>query len=288
MSGHGVGEATSERYRVSAEVRTVNHRFCRVSMRLPAEIGFFEDTARRMIQSRVQRGKVDLSLTVQSVTGTAARVDHGVAAAWMKELTGLAEELGAEPPSLPDVLALPGVVLSNGMEQVDPDVIAPTLGEALGAALDGLQSMRSREGEHLAGDLVARVQTVAGGLESIRQASRELPARTRDQLRQRIEDLLAETGREIDPDRLLQEAAYHAERADITEEIVRLGSHLEKMRGLLQSSDAVGRTLEFLSQEIHRELSTIGAKTKELDIAELVVDLKSELERIREQVQNIE
>ena len=127
-----------------------------------------------------------------------------------------------------------------------------------------------------------------GRIEEIAEAAESLPGRVRDQLRQRITDLLSETGAEVSEERIVQEAAYYADRADVTEEIVRLRSHLEKVDELLGSDEAVGRTLEFVTQEIHRELNTIGSKTKELDVAETIVALKAELERLREQVQNIE
>lgn len=289
MSGHGLGEASSERLRVSAEVRTVNNRFCRISLRLPSELGFFEDEARRRIQQRVQRGKVDVALTVEGASSATMRVDRDAALLWMEELRALGEAVGGnEAPSMRDVLWLPGVLVTDGAARVDPEADVELLRQALAAALDSLGAMREREGQDLAADLTARVEIVAVGLERIATAARELPVRARDQLRQRIEELLADTGHPVDEDRLLQEAAYYAERADITEEVVRLSSHLDKMRALLDADEAVGRTLEFVTQEIHRELNTIGAKTKDLAVADTVVELKSELERIREQVQNIE
>lgn len=287
MSGHGRGEAASERLRVVVEVRSVNHRFCRVSARLPAEMSAFEERARRRVQERVQRGKVDLAVSVEGLAGAAGGVDVEAARIWGERLRGLAQDLELAPPALADLLGLPGVVV-EAAESVDPERDGPLFDAALEAGLAAFDAIRLREGEHLAADLRARLAAIRSGIEGIEVVAAELPRRTRDALRERIGALLAEIGTQVDEDRIVQEAAYQAERADITEELVRLRSHLDKVDALLDSPEAVGRTLEFLAQEIHRELSTIGAKTKELEVADVTIDLKAELEKIREQVQNIE
>ena len=288
MSGHARGEASNDRLRVVTELRSVNHRFCRISVRLPGEIAFFEDAARRQIQGQIQRGKVDFGAQVESTAGTGIRIDRELATRYGQELAAVADAAGLGPPSIADVLELPGVLTSDGNAGFDPAQDVELLEQALAAALVALEEMRRREGEHLADDLRARLDTLRTGLETIATAAEGLPARIRDSLRERIDALLTDVGRKIDDDRIVQEAAFHAERADITEEIVRLRSHLDKATELLDSDEAVGRTLEYLSQEMHREINTIGSKTKELEIAEVVVELKAELEKIREQVQNLE
>ena len=287
MSGHGRAEAADESARVTVEIRSVNHRFCRVSVRLPAAMIALEDRVRRQVQGRVQRGKVDVVASVAGASGQASRVDHDLATAWARDLQDMAEAAGLPAPTVGDVLALPGV-LTGETSLGDDDAAAALLGEAVGSALDAFDQMRRREGEDLAADLHGRSAAMRARLSEVAAAAEALPARVRDQLRERIEDLLADTGAAVDEDRIVQEAAYHAERADITEELVRLRSHLEKLDTLLDSRDAVGRTLEFVTQEIHRELNTIGSKTKDLEVADTIVDLKAELERVREQVQNIE
>lgn len=286
MSGHGRGEASSEEHRVVVEVRAVNHRFCRVSVRLPGELAALEERVRRRVQDRVQRGKVDLVVSVEGA-GAEGGVDVEAARAWGQRLRRLAEELEMEPPTVADLLPLPGVVV-EGAEAVDPEEDGPLMDRALDAALEAFDAFRLREGEHLANDLGARVATIREGVARMEEAATELPQRTRDALRERIAELLGDVGVEVAEERLIQEAAYLAERADITEELVRLRSHLQKVDGLLDADDAVGRTLEFLAQEIHRELSTIGAKTKDLGVADVAIALKAELEKIREQVQNVE
>lgn len=265
----------------------MNHRFCRISVRLPAELAFFEERARRQIQARVQRGKVDFVASIEGCLGPAAGIDTAAAAAWAGKLEELSRDLAVAPATIGDLLALPGV-LTERVAGADPEADGPLLEAALEAALEAFDEMRRREGEDLATDLRARIQEIRDGVAGIEEVSGEMPARVRDALRGRIAELLAEVGTAVDEDRIVQEAAYQAERADITEELVRLRSHLDKVDRLLAEGDAVGRTLEYLAQEIHRELSTIGAKTKELAIADLAIRLRAELEKVREQVQNLE
>jgi len=288
MSGHGRADAANETLRITAEVRSVNHRFCRVSVRLPGELIALEDRARRQVQESVQRGKVDVTASFAGAGGQSLRLDHTVAAAWIAELRDLAERNDLEGNlTVSDVLQLPGVLASAGTIPVD-DGTGELLAAALADALRSFDQMRRREGADLAKDLSGRVAMMRARIEEVEAVADSVPERARDQLRQRITDLLGETGAEVGEDRILQEAAYYADRADVTEEIVRLRSHLEKVDELLQSDEAVGRTLEFVTQEIHRELNTIGSKTKDLEVSDAIVALKAELERLREQVQNIE
>ena len=288
MSGHGRAAAANEDLRITAEVRSVNHRFCRVSVRLPNEVIALEDRVRRQVQQRVQRGKVDVTISFGGAGGQSMRLDHAAAEAWARELRELAERSGlGGGPTVGDVLQLPGVLAGAGAVSVDDDT-SELLAAVLDDALTAFDEMRRREGADLAADLSGRVALMRVRIEAVAAVAESLPGRVRDQLRQRIADLLAESGAEVDEDRIVQEAAHHAERADVTEEIVRLRSHLEKVDQLLASDEAVGRTLEFVTQEIHRELNTIGSKTKDLEVADTIVALKAELERLREQVQNIE
>jgi uncharacterized protein (TIGR00255 family) len=290
MSGYGRGIAGGEGVRIAFELRSVNHRFCRVGMHLPGELTFFEATARQLIGERVDRGKVDLSGTVRGPRGLPeVQINRDLAESYKESLGSLAADLGIEPDvDLGMLTALPGVVSGQTTPQVDPERDAPIVQEALIAALDALDEMRRAEGEHLALDMAGRLQVVAGMVGRIQEMTGDLPRRYRDLLAARIESLLEDTAGEVDPARLAQEVAHYADRSDITEELVRLRSHIEKAGDLLENGGAVGRSLEFLLQEMHREVNTIGAKAKVVEIGDLVVDLKSELERVREQVQNVE
>ena len=243
---------------------------------------------RRRVLEHVRRGKVDLTTTLTGTGAGAPRIRRDLMKHWLDELEQVAGELGT--PSTPDLqtlLTLPGVVV-DGPSAADDEELLQLADSAVGQALDALDAMRCREGEHLVADLATRVATLRSGVDTIADAAQELPERIRDQLRERIQGLLADTGVAVDEDRIVQEAAHHAERADVTEEIVRLRSHLAKLEELMQSDDPVGRTLDFVTQEVHRELNTVGSKVKELVVADTVVELKAELERIREQVQNVE
>lgn len=290
MSGYGRGIADGESLRIVFELRSVNHRFCRVDTHLPGELMFFEAAARQRVSERVERGKVDLAGTVRGPGGLLdVQLNHELAAAYKRSLYELAAELDIEPRvDLALLTSLPGVLAGQNTPQVDPERDGALVEQALQAALDALDQMRAAEGEHLASDMARRFAVIGGMVARVQDMTTDLPQRYRDLLSTRIETLLDETAGDLDPARLAQEVAHYADRSDISEELVRLRSHLDKAAGLLDSGGAVGRTLEFLLQEMHREVNTIGAKAKVVEIGDLVVDLKSELERVREQVQNVE
>jgi uncharacterized protein (TIGR00255 family) len=290
MSGYGRAVADGEGLRISFELRAVNHRFCRIGTHLPTELMFFESSARQLIAERVERGKVDLTGTVRGPgSAQGAQIDFDAAAEYAKSLGDLAGSLGIEATiDLATLVSLPGVVSGQVTPRVDPERDTLLAEEALRGALDALDEMRVAEGAHLAEDMLQRFEVLAGMVERVQEMTVDLPQRYRDLLNARIESLLEDTAGEVDPARLAQEVAHYADRSDITEELVRLRSHLEKAAGLLDTGGAVGRSLEFLLQEMHREINTLGAKAKVVEIGDLVVDLKSELERVREQVQNVE
>jgi len=290
MSGYGRGIADGEGLRISFELRSVNHRFCRVGTHLPTELLFFESGARQLITERIERGKVDLTGTIRGPGGAqGVQIDAEAAAGYKAAFTELADSLGLEPTiDLATLVTMPGVLSGQSTPTIDPRRHGPLAKEALVSALDALDEMRVTEGRHLAEDMAQRFSVLAGMVDRVQQMTSDLPHRYRDLLTTRIESLLQDTAGEVDPARLAQEVAHYADRSDITEELVRLRSHLEKAAGLLDNGGSVGRSLEFLLQEMHREINTIGAKAKVVEIGDLVVDVKSELERVREQVQNVE
>jgi len=290
MSGYGRGVVEVDGLRILFEARSVNHRFCRVGMHLPTELIFFEGVARQLVTERVERGKVDLSATVRGPRGVPeVQLNHQLAIAYKENLAGLADELGVDfDLDLAMLAGLPGVITSQTTPKLDPARDADIATQALVAALDALDQMRTDEGAHLAADMSERFAAVEKMVGQIAEMTSDLPRRYRDLITARIEALLEDSAGEVDPGRLAQEVAYYADRSDITEELVRLRSHLSKATGLLAEGGSVGRSLEFLLQEMHREINTIGAKAKVVEIGDLVVDLKSELERVREQVQNVE
>ena len=290
MSGYGRGEAAGESILIGFEARAVNHRFCRVTVHLPSELTFFEARARHIVRDVVQRGKVDLTATVaRIVTTEAIRVNRELAESYVRALRELGTDLElAGNLDLNTLAGLPGVIATPESATLEPERDAAIAEAALKSALDSFDQMRRNEGEHLRDDLAARFKTISGEVARIETMATDMPRRYRDQLRARAAALCEEVEGQLDPARLAQEVAYYADRSDITEELVRLSSHLSKGEELLAEGGAVGRSLEFLIQELHREINTIGSKAKATEIADIVIEMKSELERIREQVQNIE
>ena len=292
MTGYGAAEVEAQTGRWWVEVRSTNHRFLEVVVRLPRDLGALEDRVRAAVAGRVRRGRVEV-LVREEATGRArsVTVDTELARQYAQALETLRRELGIQDSlNLAALLALPEVVR---LEEVRPDVELAwqALRTGLDQALDSLVRMREAEGAHLAEDLAARVARVEEWVEEVSRRAEELPQVYAQRLRERVAELVRALGVERPPDeaRLAMEVAAFADRCDVREELVRLRSHLHQARALLHASDgAVGRKLEFLLQEMQREVNTVGSKAGDLDVTRAVLEMKSELEAIREQVQNVE
>jgi uncharacterized protein (TIGR00255 family) len=288
MTGYGRAEVPCEGGRLGAEVRAVNARHLELRARLPRELAPLETAVRAAASRHFARGQVEVSLRLPAGLGGGADVAVNVAAAraYRDAVARLRAELGVGGElSAAELLALPGVVqLAEAAS--DPRALESVVLAAVEAACRDADAMRAREGEALARDLharVARIERVVAGLEAQAEAvSRGL----RERLRRRLEKLAPEL--ELDPARFEQEVVYHVDKSDVTEEIVRLRAHLEAFRAALAGEGAVGRRLEFLLQELGREANTLGSKAAEAALAAQAVEIKTELERIREQVQNVE
>jgi uncharacterized protein (TIGR00255 family) len=291
MTGFGSGRGQAGSETVLVELRSVNNKFCEVKPRLPRELGALEPELVRTIKARIARGSVDVSVRreiVGGVRGLLPRVDLPLASAYAKALRELQSELGlAGEPTVHDVAALEGVL---SLAETPPDVAS--MGKALQAglneALGALEEMRRREGEALARDVLSRLDFIERGAASIAQLAPASIELYRDRLATRIAELLRGAAQPPDPQRLAQEVAFFADRTDVAEELTRLASHLSQLRGLITGDVPAGRKLEFLVQEVNREINTVGSKAQHAGIAAQVVDLKAELERVREQIQNIE
>ncbi|TMD62759.1 MAG: YicC family protein [Chloroflexi bacterium] len=289
MTGFGAGRAQAGTETVAAELRSVNGKFCDVRAHLPRDFAGLEPVVARIVKSRIARGVVDVTVRREAsgaVPGVAPAIDLPLAAAYAKALRELQAELGlAGEVTVHDLIGLEGVVtLADRTPDAGP--LAEALERALSAALDSLEEMRKREGEALARDLGARLTALEKGAAAIRATAPESVEAYRDRLASRVAEL--SRGVAVDPARVAQEVAFFAERADIAEELTRLASHLSQMRALVGSDAPAGRRLEFLVQEVNREVNTIGSKSQHAGIAAQVVELKAELERIREQVANVE
>ncbi len=288
MTGFGAGRGEAGGEALTVELRAVNGKFCEVKPRLPRELSALEPELVKSVKARVSRGAIDVFVRRESTStrGMSPKVDLALAAAYAKALRELKNELGlAGEPAVNDIAALDGVI-SLGETAADPAAAASALQTALGAALDALEQMRRREGEALARDLLARLAVIEQGAREVGRLSPLQVQAARERLTLRIAELTR--GVPLDPARLAQEVALFADRTDVAEELTRLASHLEQARALIASDAPAGRKLEFLVQEVNREINTIGSKSQHAGIASQVVDLKAELERVREQIQNVE
>jgi uncharacterized protein (TIGR00255 family) len=287
MTGFGAGRGSVNGEDVDVEVRSVNHKYCEVKVRLPRELGALEHEVVRAVKERLARGGVDVAVRrTPSGSLVAPRVDIGLAESYARAFAEVQARLGLPGSvTLADVMAAEGVVRLDE-RAIDVEIVGEALRRALTAALNQLIGMRSREGEALARDLVARLEE----LERLIARVAELAPQAVEQYRTRLSERIAELSRglPLDPARLAQEVAVFADRTDVAEEITRLRSHLSQVRALLAASEPSGRKLDFLVQEMHREANTIGSKSQNADIAGVVVALKAEIERMREQVQNVE
>jgi uncharacterized protein (TIGR00255 family) len=287
MTGFGAGRGGAAGETVEAEVRSVNHKFCEVKARIPREMAPLETDLLRLVKVRLAGGGVEFTLRRTAERATLSpRVDVELAAEYARAFEEVRERLGLSGQvSLSEVLSAAGVVTLEE-RAVDLDSARSAAAEALSGALDALLSMREREGAALARDLEMRLVVVEG------LASRlaGLSPRSVEDYRARLHERVAELSRGLAPDpvRLATEVALFADRTDVTEELTRLSSHVAQMRGLLASADPAGRKMDFLVQEMHREANTVGSKSQSAEAASAVVSLKAEVERMREQVQNVE
>ncbi|MDR7399444.1 MAG: YicC/YloC family endoribonuclease [Armatimonadota bacterium] len=292
MTGYGAAEPSADGGRWWVEVRSTNHRFLEVVVRLPRELGALEDRVRAAVAERVRRGRVEVLVREDSgLRPREAVVDTELARRYADALERLRRELGlAEPVTLGALLALPEVVRLEEARP-DPEATWEALHPVLQRALERLVDMRTKEGGRLAADLRERLARLESWVERVAQRAEELPRAYAQRLRQRVAELLRSLEVDQPPDeaRLALEVAAFADRCDVREELVRLRSHLEEARALLEGPDgSVGRKLEFLLQEMQREVNTVGSKAADLEVTRAVVEMKSELEAIREQVQNVE
>jgi len=288
MTGFGAGRARAGEEEISVEVRAVNHKHLEVKVRLPRELSALEPAVLRAVRARCVRGAVDVLVrrSAATATGAAPTVDAPMARAWREAFRAVSR--AAELPDTPtasQIASQPGVVR---MEEpvTDLAVAEGALETALAEALAALAAMREREGRALEVDLSARLERVGTLTGEVAQLAPRTVEAYRARLRERVTDLLQ--GAAVDEARLVQEVAFFAERTDVAEEATRLQAHLAAFRSFLSGSEPAGRRMDFLVQEMHREVNTTGSKSQSTEISSRIVELKAELERIREQVQNVE
>jgi uncharacterized protein (TIGR00255 family) len=288
MTGFGRGEASGNGYHFTIELKSVNHRFLEIIVRLPKIYGVFEDRIRKIIQQNVKRGRIEvyLNITETQEKKRLVKVDKDLALSYDKTLKELAAVLDTVyKPDVFRLASLPEVLVIEEPE-IDLESIWEVCSQALALALDGFMTMRRIEGKKLSEDILSRLDLLSAEIEKIAVRSDQVVIDYQKRLQERIQILIGEAV--VDEARIANEVAVFAERASITEELVRLDSHLMQSRLAFNNDEVLGRKLDFMIQEMNREINTIGSKANDLLISQIVVILKSELEKVREQIQNIE
>jgi len=287
MTGFGRSGVQDKGYEVNCELKTVNHRYFDIHTRMPRRYSFLEDRIKEALKKDLQRGRIEISINIEKMQDMARniKVDKGLAIAYHDSLKDLAEKLNISSEFRAiDIFRLPDV-FNLVDEQEDPEVIWAVLNRALDEAMLSLVDMRSKEGANLARDIAERNAYILSAIERLEMRSPLVVKEYQERLLKRIVEM---TNNIADEGRVIQEAAIFADKASITEEIVRLKSHTQHLGDLLAGNQAVGRKLDFLVQEMFREINTIASKANDIEMSQIVVDVKAELEKIREQVQNIE
>ncbi|MBN2507512.1 MAG: YicC family protein [Verrucomicrobia bacterium] len=290
MTGYGWGECSRNGLKVTVELSSVNRKQSEVFVNLPRELEVLEAQIRDELNQRIARGRVTARVSLHAAEGRdSARMhlNQKLAKSYATEFTRLAKELKlAGPVSLDMVLRAPGV-LQASEEMADAEDFWPMIRKALQQAIDMLVAMRVREGSHLFKDLRTRIAAMRQAVAKIQKLAPKVQISYRDQLLTRIRSAGLDK-LELDDDRVLKEVIFFADRSDVSEELIRLQSHFHQFDACVQSGDSIGRALDFLAQEMNREINTIGSKANDSAIAHHVVAFKADLERFREQAQNVE
>lgn len=288
MTGYGKSESVTDSGKLSVEIRSVNHRYGEISVKLPRQFMSLEGEIKKRVSSRFKRGKIDIFINFEQPSGVAAlpQVNFAMAKAYHEAFLALNHHLGIyEPVPASIIIAQKDVLVSQELAP-DMDGISAALFSTLSDAMDSFGEMRCMEGEALHTEIAGRISLIYEAFETVAVRSPVAVAANVERLKERIVKLLADV--QLDEMRFAQEAALIADRMEITEELVRLRSHFKQFDSLLSLDEPVGRKLDFLLQEMNREVNTIGSKANDAEIAAMVVELKSEMEKIREQIQNVE
>ena len=288
MTGYGAGTASIGGKTFSVEVKSVNSRYSDFSIKLPRVYTFLEDPLRKAAGERIKRGKVDIYINVEhsGESDCVVKVDEALAGEYLTALRNLSSTLGiSSNASAETFLRIPDV-FSVEKAPEDNEAITEAVLSALSEALDNFDSMRIAEGEKLASDLKEHLAFIENATKEVEKRSPEIVSEYRKRITDRVRDIL--DGANYDETRLLTEVAIFADKVNVNEEIVRLGSHISQFVDFLNEGGCVGRKIDFLIQEMNREINTIGSKSNDLDVARIVIDVKAEIEKLREQIQNVE
>lgn len=288
MTGYGRCETIVDGRAVTVEIKSVNHRYFEFSCRTTRGYSFLEEKMKSYLQGKIARGKVDAYISIEALESAQAQVtvNYPLAAGYVKALRELADTYGLRDDISVSTVARYSDIFSVHKAPEDEEAVWNSVRQAADEALDCFLHMRETEGERLKADVLGRAETIIQLVAAIEGRSPETVMEYQERLRQKIQELLGDTT--VDEQRLLTETAIFADKVAVAEETVRLRSHFQQMEEMMESQEPIGRKLDFLVQEMNREANTIGSKTVDSQIAYLVVDIKAEIEKIREQIQNIE
>ena len=290
MTGHGEGSSQREDLTVSVEIRTVNSRYLKLSLRCTEQLGGLESRVEAVVRKQVKRGTIQVNARIERSTAAEAyQLNERVLHSYCTQLQSLQQELNIDRSlRLESLVTLPGVIEDHVGNRGSLDADWPVLEQALKAAITNLNKMRSDEGQAMAADLTANCTTIRHELQSIEREAPNVATAYRTRLTDKLNHLLSQHDIQIAASDVVREVGLFAERSDISEEVVRLNSHLDQFEKIMSDEESNGRKLDFVTQEMFRETNTIGSKANNADIARHVVEIKSAIERIREMVQNVE
>ncbi len=288
MTGYGRSQMIINGRDILVEIRSVNHRYYEYNSRVPRTYNYIDEKLKALLKSGISRGKVDVSVSINNIEGrdTEIAINKGVADGYVKALRGVADELGvADDLTLSNLIRLPDVFIVQKTPD-DEDEIWNDVSTVANEALERFVKMRETEGEKMRNDVLSKADFIVEMVGKVEELSPQTVESYRERLYKKLSEVLE--GKDIDQQRILTEAAIFAEKIAVDEETVRLRSHISQLRELVNSDETIGRKLDFIVQEMNREVNTIGSKAQDLNITKIVVDMKAELEKIREQIQNIE
>lgn len=288
MTGFGRSEVEDGKRRVTVEIKAVNHRYLDASIKMPKKLNFFESAIRTLLKEYIQRGKVDIFIAFEdfSEDNIVIKYNHNVAEEYLKYLRQMKEEFGLEDDIRVSTLSRYPEVFTMDEDNIDEEEIWKTLEKALRGALEAFVDTRIKEGENLKNDLVSKLNGLLDCVAFIEERSPQIIETYKQKLEGRVRDMVADVN--IDDSRIIQEVTIFADKVCVDEEIVRLKSHISSAKDELVKGGSVGRKLDFIAQEMNREANTILSKTSDLEISNRGIELKTEIEKVREQIQNIE
>ena len=288
MTGFGRAKNQINGFDVTVEIKSVNHRYFEFSLRIPRSYNFLEEKIKNFLSQKISRGKVEVSILIDDLNqnSTVVEINREYADAYIKALADLSKQYKIKNDLKVSTLALNSEMFKVRRVAVEDEVIEAAIMPVLEEAVENFISMRSVEGERLLKDVTSRTENILSKVEFVEARSPETVTAYKEKITQKIKEMLSDNT--VDEQRVLTEVAIFADRVAVAEETVRLRSHIKQFNSLLLSDEAVGRKLDFIVQEMNREANTIGSKAQDIEIAHTVVDIKSEIEKIREQIQNME